>query len=211
MSCRQKWRLNETMSNRIKLIRLFTDPVCCRVVTRLWCDNMTPLGSPVVPLEKGNAAMSLWYWMSNWSGNNEPSSSKRDDTERWPGTGSIVKISCKVFNTLRPIQNWRHFPDDMFKCIFLNENVWISIEISLKFFPTGPVNNIPAMVQIMAWRRPGDKLLSEPMMVRLPTHICGLNGLRPMSFMCFSHQAYVIVYNSPLKSRLKKRGWFFIE
>ena len=24
----------------------------------------------------------------------------------------------------------------------------------------------------MAWRRPGDKPLSEPMMVRLPTHIC---------------------------------------
>ena len=32
--------------------------------------------------------------------------------------------------------------------------------------------NIPAMVQIMAWRRPGDKWLSEPMMVSLPTHIC---------------------------------------
>ena len=32
--------------------------------------------------------------------------------------------------------------------------------------------NIPAMVQIMAWRRPGDRPLSEPMMVSLPTHIC---------------------------------------
>ena len=36
----------------------------------------------------------------------------------------------------------------------------------------GPINNIPALVQIMAWRRPGDKPLSEPMMVRLLTHIC---------------------------------------
>ena len=33
-------------------------------------------------------------------------------------------------------------------------------------------NKIPALVQIMAWRRPGDKPLSEPMLVRLPTHIC---------------------------------------
>ena len=46
------------------------------------------------------------------------------------------------------------------------------IEISLKFVPKGPINNIPALVQIMAWHQPGDKPLSEPMMVRLPTHIC---------------------------------------
>ena len=46
-----------------------------------------------------------------------------------------------------------------------NENAKISIEISLKFVPEGPINNKPALVQIMAWRRPGDKPLSEPMMV----------------------------------------------
>ena len=74
--------------------------------------------------------------------------------------------------TLRPRQNGRHFPDDIFKWIFLNENVWISIKISLKFVPKGLINNIPALVQIMAWRRPGDKPLSEPIMVSLPTHIC---------------------------------------
>ena len=74
-------------------------------------------------------------------------------------------------NTLRPRQNGRHFADDIVKCIFLNENVWTSIEISLKFVPKGPINNIPALVQIMAWHRPGDKPLSEPMMVRLPKHI----------------------------------------
>ena len=80
--------------------------------------------------------------------------------------------SCPFINTLRPRQNGRHFPDDSFKWIFLNENVWISIEVSLKFAPKGPINNIPALVQIMAWRRPGDKPLSEPMMVSLLTHIC---------------------------------------
>ena len=78
----------------------------------------------------------------------------------------------QYFNTLRPRQNGRHFADNIFKCIFGNENVWISIRISLKFVPVGPINNIPALVQIMAWRLPGDKPLSEPMLVCLPRHIC---------------------------------------
>ena len=84
-----------------------------------------------------------------------------------PRYGNAYRI-----NTLGPRQNSRHFPDNIYKCIFLNENVWISIKISLKFDPKGPNNNIPALVQIMAWRRPGDKPLSEPMMVSFRTHIC---------------------------------------
>ena len=62
--------------------------------------------------------------------------------------------------------------DDIFKCIFLNESVWSPIKISLKFVPKGRINNIQTLVKIMAWRRPVDKPLSEPMMVSLPTHIC---------------------------------------
>ena len=77
-----------------------------------------------------------------------------------------------MFNTLRPRRNEQHFADDIFKRIFFNENVWISIKISQRFVPKGPINNIPVLVQIMAWRRSGDKPLSEPMMVRLLTHIC---------------------------------------
>ena len=86
-------------------------------------------------------------------------------------------------NTLRPRQNGRHFPDDIFKCIFLNGNAWISIKISLKFVPKGPINKIPSLVQIMAWRRPGDKPLSEPMMVSLLTHICVTRPLWVKAFM----------------------------
>ena len=48
--------------------------------------------------------------------------------------------------------------------ISFNENIWILIKISLKFVPEGPIDNIPALVQIMAWRQTGDKSLSEPMM-----------------------------------------------
>ena len=39
-------------------------------------------------------------------------------------------------------QNVRHSAHDIFKCIFSNENVWISIKISLKFVPQGPINNL---------------------------------------------------------------------
>ena len=53
-------------------------------------------------------------------------------------------------------QNGRYFAD-IFKCIFLNENARISRKIALKFVPKVRINNIPALVQIMAWRRPGDK------------------------------------------------------
>ena len=84
-----------------------------------------------------------------------------------------IPVRMKRFiNTLRPRQNGRNFADDIFNCIFLNANVWIPIRISLKFVPKGLINNIPALVQIMAWRRSGDKPLSESMMVSLPTHIC---------------------------------------
>ena len=92
----------------------------------------------------------------------------------------------ETFNTLRPRENGRHFAD-IFKCIFLNENVWIPVEISLRFVVKGPINNITALVQIMAWRRSGDKPLSEPMMVGLTTHICvtrpqWVNSLAPGRF-----------------------------
>ena len=59
-------------------------------------------------------------------------------------------------NSLRPRQNGRLFADDTFKRIFLNENIRISTKNSLKFVPKGLINNIPALVPIMAWRRPGD-------------------------------------------------------
>ena len=62
--------------------------------------------------------------------------------------------------------------DDTFKYKFVDENILISIKLSLKFVPYGPINNIPEFVQIMPWRRIGDKPLCQPMMVRLSTHIC---------------------------------------
>ena len=54
--------------------------------------------------------------------------------------------------------------DDIFKCIFINEKLRILIPISLKFVPKGPNDNKSVLVQVMAWRRTGDKPLPEPML-----------------------------------------------
>ena len=92
--------------------------------------------------------------------------------EAWVNDHYWITGDAGTINSLRRRQNGRRFADDTFKRIFLNENVRISIKISLKFVPKGPINNNPALVQIMARRRPGDKPLSESILNRLPTHIC---------------------------------------
>ena len=56
--------------------------------------------------------------------------------------------------------------DNIFKCIFLNEKDKILIQISSKLVPRGPIDNKPALVQVMVWRRTGDKPLPEPMMAQ---------------------------------------------
>ena len=90
----------------------------------------------------------------------------------WTRDKPLPEPMVKSINSLRSRQDGRHFPDDIFKCIFLNENISILIDILLKFVLKSQINNIPALVQIMACRLVGDKPLSEPMMVILLTHIC---------------------------------------
>ena len=99
---------------------------------------------------------------------------------QWAASDCTVQVSvhyqttmrtAALLNTSRLRQNGSHFPDDIFKCIFMNEDVRILIKISLKFVPKDPINNNPALVQIMAWHRSGDKPLSEPMMVSLQINI----------------------------------------
>ena len=86
-----------------------------------------------------------------------------------------------MLNTLRPRQNGCYFPDIIFKCMFLNENVWIPIKISLKFALKGPINNILAL--------DGAKPLSEPVLVCLLTHIC---VYRPQWVKCFGGDKGVV-------------------
>ena len=71
-----------------------------------------------------------------------------------------------VLNSSLPGQSGRHFVDDIFGCIFVNEKCYILIKTLLKFVPYGPIDNKPTLVKIMAWRRIGDKPLSELMLSR---------------------------------------------
>ena len=139
-------------------------PKCVRTAARLicWKINLKHRPRPV-------KTAFLWINFST-KAISHPGKKKQNKTKN-KQTNLTIK-GLDTFNTLRPRQNGRHFANDIFKCIFLNKIVSIAIEISLKFVPKGPINNIPALVQIMAWRRSGDKPLSEPMMVSLLTHIC---------------------------------------
>ena len=75
------------------------------------------------------------------------------------------QYSFNVFiSTLRPRQNGCHIADNIFKFIFCF--------ISSKSVPKGPIDNIPEFIRIMAWSRPGEKPLFDPMIVRSPKHVC---------------------------------------
>ena len=75
----------------------------------------------------------------------------------------LLQATICHLRTLTPRQNGHRFSDDIFNRSF-NENCCILIKISLKYVIKGPIDNIAALVQIMAWRRTGDKPLSEVMM-----------------------------------------------
>ena len=149
-----------------------------------------------LPLTGEFPAQSLWRvslmfslictWIKGWLNNREAGDLRRhradyDVTVMMTNKCRILRIHWWIsfnfflilphgtqwiifLNTLKPRQNGRQFPDDI--SIFLNENVSISIKMSLKFLPYGPINNIQPLVQIMTWRRTGDKPLSEPMLTR---------------------------------------------
>ena len=75
-----------------------------------------------------------------------------------------------LFSWYQQISPWTKMEtilaDEYFKCIFLNGNDRFPIWISLKFVPMSPYGNTPALVQVMAWYRPGDRPLPEPMYVQ---------------------------------------------
>ena len=94
-----------------------------------------------------------------------------------------------------PILNHLPLEDDIFRCIFVNEKFCILIKTSMKFVPTGPIDNNPALVQIMAWHRIGDKLLFEPMLTRFTDAALGGGGwgwVREVE--CPSRDVYIEVY-----------------
>ena len=128
---------------------------------------------------------------------NDPLSRHRNQFDRdFISDNRFLALLLMEFSTLRPRQNEQYFADDIFKRIFFNENVWNSIKTPLKFVPKGPIYKIPALVQIMTWRRSGNKPLSEPMTIIL--HIC-FNELR-------GHKGYILGLDYDWQ---KADAWFF--
>ena len=72
---------------------------------------------------------------------------------------AVIKLLLLCIKTFPPRQNGRHFADNIFRSIFMNEKFWILIKISLKFVSQGPIENNPASVDIMTWRLIGNKPL----------------------------------------------------
>ena len=166
------------------MVLVVMHPLCSEIHSEIWavfCLLLTVSSDYAQPI----TGMWLKCWQVTWPvigwAQPELTLSKRQKNGPWAAlvftTGSPhYCTSCipwldyhhwyqSSIVTLRPRQNGRHVSDDIFKCIFLNENFWISHKIWLKFVPKVWINKIPALVQIMAWHRPGDKPLSEPMMV----------------------------------------------
>ena len=111
-----------------------------------------PVNSPY----KGQWRRALMFslicvWVNDWVNNR-----KAGDLRRYRAHCDVTvmnKLNTLIYsllNILRPRQSGRHFPYDIFKCIFLKENVLLSIKISLNFVPNGPINNIPTLVLIMS-------------------------------------------------------------
>ena len=86
-------------------------------------------------------------------------------------TAGLPRILCKTdwaMNTLRPRQNGSNF-----QTAFSNAFSWMTIyEFRLRSSFLWSIYNIPALVQIIAWRRSDDNPLSAPMMVSLLRRTC---------------------------------------
>ena len=109
------------------------------------------------------------YMMVSWHGN----------IFRFTGPSLLESICSCSCNSSAPRQKGRQFRSDVFKCIFVNENVWIVLKMSLLTFASEVrIDNITALVHIMAWRRLGDHYLKQWWLAY--GHIyasLGLNGL----------------------------------
>ena len=89
-----------------------------------------------------------------------------------PGLITLFSMEEEVsssFNTNSspPWQNGRHCADDVFKCIFMNEKFCILNRHSPKFVLKGLIKKKSVLVQVMAWRRVGDKPLTESKLIEL--------------------------------------------
>ena len=146
----------------------------------------TPMSSVLKKVDKLNLSLSLWpapshYLNLCWNIVNQTIRKKLQWNLNEIHTFSLKKIHCKMssgkwrpfclgLNVLinsSPMDKMTTILADNFKCIFLNENDRIPISMSLKFVPRSPIDNKPALAQVMAWRWAGDKPLPELMLTQV--------------------------------------------
>ena len=80
----------------------------------------------------------------------------------------LLVLACSlgwIISSL-PEKNGHHFTDNICKCIFINEKLYILIQISRKLVPKSPIGNKPVLVQVVAWCGTGNKPLPEPMLTQ---------------------------------------------
>ena len=129
-------------------------------------------------------------------------------------------VRVDSINTLRPWQNGRHFADDIFKCIFFNENSWISNKMSMNYVCWSLIDNMAALVQIMAWRRRGDKPnLNQWLLIYWRIHASlGLNELNTRKNIANAHwwrgyicMIYIYIYIYWINSSISLAVSYYLQ
>ena len=147
------------IANTLEILQSCTIDICLSSESNSANRGLTQCGLGM------HMTIQIWVNIGSSSDNNLlPNSTKQFHIE-FPRCYFVEWVWKLPFNTLRLRQNGRHFADNIFKSISLNENFQIWNKISLKHAPLGLIENMAALVQIMAWRQTGDKPLSEAMMV----------------------------------------------
>ena len=82
-------------------------------------------------------------------------------------------LTLSVSTAISPWKNCHNLADEIFKCIFVNENFCILIWISLTFVHRDQIDNKSAFIQGMAWCWTRGKPLPKPMVAQ---HKCGTRG-----------------------------------
>ena len=111
--------------------------------------------------------------------------------DQWVNNPWTILNTIYVINTLRPRQKkTRHFTDEIFKFIWVNENVRMSVKISLMFVPSGSIDNRPLLAQFT------DTHLHSISMINTHTHARDWHRARDHCIPnCAPTRFFVLLFN----------------
>ena len=113
-----------------------------------WLFQTKPLLEPMLVLSSGPLCTHSYEVFSQYSNFHPRKHIRKYHVEYGSHCVRPSYINDFQLNTFSLWQNCCHFTNNIFKCIFVNENVWISLKMSLKFVPKFRINSIPALAQI---------------------------------------------------------------